>query len=413
MKNAMKKLMSLMLVAVLLVSALPFQASAAEEGITVKAGGTDFKWTDAPETITKADVYYYLEMAQGDDAGLDANIEKVFASGSLTASEITMINLDNGTVTQKGQEGAKPPVEVEKDETEKTDSDDLVEFLRPGDDYTPVYTLNCVVNGTRTWSTTEKADGTTFGDLMDNHFTEDEGYSYKLTSKVYSKILTTVAVPAGDTVTIYITTDYADKNDGGFTTDKDNDSILNNGSSNNGGSNNGSNNNGSNNGSSGSKGDLWLDYTDKVNKYPYEVKLRVYLKGNLATLSKSFTITEGIAKDSLVTLGEVKTLLKNYYVAKDSDGLLLDGLYLYEGNWMGNWAYDTNRFDSVDNLNVARKYNEINLVVVLDNAKLKTTTNNSDNPKTGDGISLAMTTMGLSSAALAAVYVFGKKKYMI
>ena len=80
MKTVMKKLLSIMLVALLLVSAVPFQASAAEAisyEFSVVVDGFTMKGTDANGTLTAAELYAFLELSQGDDAAIDAWIASI------------------------------------------------------------------------------------------------------------------------------------------------------------------------------------------------------------------------------------------------------------------------------------------------------------------------------------------------
>ena len=125
---------------------------------------------------------------------------------------------------------------------------------------------------------------------------------------------------------------------------------------------------------------------------------------------KRVEITKGIALDGLVTLSEVKTVVKNYYTAKDSDGITYDGLYLAKGNWVADYVADTAKYDEI-NAKDMTQYETVYINVMIGNAKAKTSaTADSSNPKTGDTIFVPFMVMGLTATALAAAYVFGKKR---
>ena len=95
MKTVMKKLLSVMLVALLLVSAVPFQASAMEIvdiGInyTIVIEGYSFDVRDGNGKVTAAELYDFLEMSKGDDAGIDAWIASVVAAGVKNGDVLTV-----------------------------------------------------------------------------------------------------------------------------------------------------------------------------------------------------------------------------------------------------------------------------------------------------------------------------------
>ena len=107
MKTVMKKLLSVMLVALLLVSAVPFAAFAdGGYGYTLVADGYSFELTDADGKVTEAELYAALELSKGDDAGIDAWIAgKTFpidvTSGNVVLT-VTASSSGNGTGTGTG-----------------------------------------------------------------------------------------------------------------------------------------------------------------------------------------------------------------------------------------------------------------------------------------------------------------------
>ena len=129
--------------------------------------------------------------------------------------------------------------------------------------------------------------------------------------------------------------------------------------------------------------------------------------------AKTINITEGIALDGKVTLDEVKTVVKNYYTAKTSDGIKYDGLYMAKGNWVGNFVNDTQKYTTIEDTNEFRKESEVHINVMITNANAKSTTNekaDKTNPKTGDMIFIPVIFMVVSGAAIAGVYFYNKKR---
>ena len=147
-----------------------------------------------------------------------------------------------------------------------------------------------------------------------------------------------------------------------------------------------------------------------TNKFPYPVYLNIYKDTLVGSPDKRVEITNGIALDGLVSLAEVKTVVKNYYTAKDSDGISYDGLYIAEGNWVANYVADTQKYDSIK-AGEMRQTGTVYINVMIGNAKAKSTsTADTSNPKTGDTIFVPFMVMGVTATALAAAYVFGKKR---
>ena len=150
--------------------------------------------------------------------------------------------------------------------------------------------------------------------------------------------------------------------------------------------------------------------TTTTNKFPYPVYLNIYKDTMVGSPDKRVEITKGIALDGLVTLSEVKTVVKNYYTAKDSDGITYDGLYLAKGNWVADYVADTAKYDEI-NAKDMTQYETVYINVMIGNAKSKSSsTADTSNPKTGDTIFVPVMVMGVTATALAAAYVFGKKR---
>lgn len=160
----------------------------------------------------------------------------------------------------------------------------------------------------------------------------------------------------------------------------------------------------------GSSGNSSANGSTGTNKFPYPVYLNIYKDTLVGSPDKRVEITKGAALDGTVTLSEVKNVVKNYYTAKDSDGISYDGLYIAEGNWVSDYVDDTDKHDSIDT-GTMRQTGTVYINVMIGNAKAKSSsTADASNPKTGDAIFVPMMVMGLTGTALAAAYVFGKKR---
>ena len=158
---------------------------------------------------------------------------------------------------------------------------------------------------------------------------------------------------------------------------------------------------------------LEKDTTTTNNKFPYKVYLHIFKDNKVDDPAKTINITEGIALDGKVTLDEVKTVVKNYYTAKTSDGIKYDGMYLAKGNWVGNFVNDTQKYTTIEDTNEMRKESEVHINVMITNANAKSTTNekaDKTNPKTGDMIFIPVIFMVVSGAAIAGVYFYNKKR---
>ena len=153
------------------------------------------------------------------------------------------------------------------------------------------------------------------------------------------------------------------------------------------------------------------------------VILHVYLNNNFNAEDAHYTITS-IAEDGTLDLNnDVKNFLKGYYTAKTSDGITYDGMYVADGYFGVKYLADAkyvvlgNDADETGNTTLDRMRSEgyVHLNVMLTNAKAKSSssssTADSSNPKTGDTIFVPVMVMGVTATALAAAYVFGKKRF--
>lgn len=160
-------------------------------------------------------------------------------------------------------------------------------------------------------------------------------------------------------------------------------------------------------------GTYYARYT-KDSKFPYSVYLHIYEAGNVKSPMKTVTLdTWTCVKDGVVTLGELKDVIKTYYTAKDSNGIGYDGIYWSTSSTKTDYIKDENQTDRIEDLDDLRSKGYVHLNVWIDNAKAKSdssSSSSSSNPKTGDTIYMAVTVMGLSAASLAAVYYISKKR---
>ena len=152
----------------------------------------------------------------------------------------------------------------------------------------------------------------------------------------------------------------------------------------------------------------------KDSKFPYSVYLHIYEAGNVKTPLKTVTLdTWSCVKDGVISMEEVKDVVKTYYTAKTSDGIEYDGFYYSTSTTKNDYINDKKVPGPINNLDDLRSEGYVHLNVWIDNAKAKSdssSSSSSSNPKTGDTIYMAVTVMGLSAASLAAVYYISKKR---
>ena len=156
---------------------------------------------------------------------------------------------------------------------------------------------------------------------------------------------------------------------------------------------------------------LEKDSSGTVNKAPWPVKLYIYKDTKLGSADKVIDITDGIAADGVVDLNDVANVVKKYYTAKTSDGIKYDGLYLAKGNFASDWANDKKYGDTISGIKEMRKEEPVNIIVMISNANVKSSEKaDTTNPKTGDMILIPVIFMLVSGAAIAGVYFYNKKR---
>ena len=156
---------------------------------------------------------------------------------------------------------------------------------------------------------------------------------------------------------------------------------------------------------------LEKDSSGNVNKAPWLVKLYIYKDTKLGSADKVIDITDGIAADGVVDMNDVANVVKKYYTAKTSDGIQYDGLYLAKGNFASDWANDKKYGDTISGIKEMRKEEPVNIIVMISNANAKSSEKaDTTNPKTGDMILIPVIFMLVSGAAIAGVYFYNKKR---
>lgn len=458
MKNTMKKLLSLVLVAMLLVCAVPFQAAAATTDITFKVVLNDekdpaFEVTQAPKsgeaTIgAMLDNWYklgykeiksaYVTDANGSGKSVTENVAETVVKAGESVT-VRIVPADKAEEKPEEKPAEKPEQKLIRFQIKFDDSDDVT--------YTKI-------------ATPENGESAVIANLLTYWFGADWSKTYKFehaysTNKkeTYTDVNTTAYVD--DTITIRLSTIKKDdgKKDDDTTTNRvtfygtDGKAVSTYNVAK-GGTVDSKNVTDAQNKADNktgytfkgwkidNKGDVYTSaqvaqiaiksnvdfyaYLEKdgsnsgtSNKFPYKVYLHIFKDNKVDDPAKTINITEGIALDGKVTLDEVKSVVKNYYTAKTSDGIKYDGMYLAEGNWVGNFVNDTKKYDTIEDTNEMRKTREVHINVMITNANAKSgSTEKADttNPKTGDMIMIPVIFMLVSGAAIAGVYFYNKKR---
>lgn len=136
-----------------------------------------------------------------------------------------------------------------------------------------------------------------------------------------------------------------------------------------------------------------------------KVYLEIYLNGDTDDREFRFDIT-GYADDYKITRDEVKKVIskKTTIKAKSGYDLVYDGLFDEESWW---WYCRDEETDGEGTITVNRDGNEYIYVMIRN---VKKAVADSSNPKTGDNIMIAATTMALAGAALISLVELKKRK---
>lgn len=155
---------------------------------------------------------------------------------------------------------------------------------------------------------------------------------------------------------------------------------------------------------------------DNTNK----VYLHIYLNGNASTEVHSVNLMNlYLMDDDTVSAAEVLRFVSEwYYTAKDDKGMEIDGLYVNTGD-QGTFPqmyYTDNKVDEISGINAMRDNGHVHISVMIKNAIRKdaavknNATADSSNPKTGDMILAPVAVLGLSASALAVLFYLNKKR---
>ena len=442
MKNAMKKLLSLVLVAMLLVSVLPLGAMATN-GVDVEVLFVT-KAADGSETLVASYKYNTSEYDGGEPnwsadgatewaarlAGLDSKYEIVDV---LYGSEA------NATVRKYEVRDTTAPAAPAVPETPASDERIVtVTFQTPNGNVTWSYAPSSYDNGNNNggapvwtddaakWAMNEAYKAGKLSKTYDNAELISTGDGYNATIKVYDNKGNSGSSENTGSIALIIKVNdvtkvqkYASVNGSSTVSDLIKANLDANWTA------NYTFNNVIINGTTYGRADVsakageavTISLSRKFSKdNSNKVYLHVFLNGDASTIVLTKDITGTYLMDDWSTnKTEILNYLKaNYYTAKDTTKAMeLDGLYLSE-NGTGTFPtkyYADDNVSKIDDIDLLLEDNFVHISVMLKNAKAKTTsTADSTNPKTGDSIYMTVTVMGLSVAALAAVYYVSKKR---
>lgn len=443
MKKVCKKLLSLMLVAVLLATAIPFQALAAEgHTLTLKLRVNDENGNEiAAQDFSLEDIV---------DVNLDWTTINC-ATHAYTAGEYEILQWHSGTLDLKGKssvtldQDAAIAVRIQKKAVDE--GTDEGEEVPPAEEVVVpetrlVVKIDSSDNNVRDISRAPaNGESSTVRDMLNNWWMDGWEDKYTLdhvTLGGNGNITLDTAVAAGSTVYVMMNTKSADSGSSdddvetktikfinGSTTIKKTYEIgekmdLPEGTAMSGYTFKGWYTDSNGKGTKLTNGtvctnkleDTYYAYYTKNVKFDYDVYLNIYVDNKVDEPAKRLKITDGIAKDGTVTMGEVEDVVFDYYTSKSSKGIVFDGLYMATGDWVDRF----NRDDKEESYYVgdAKESSNVFINVMITNAKAKSSssssTSDSTNYKTGDDIYMTVTVMGLSLAALAGVYYISKKR---
>ena len=134
-----------------------------------------------------------------------------------------------------------------------------------------------------------------------------------------------------------------------------------------------------------------------------KVYLEIYTNGDTGDLVRRVNITD-YADDYKITQAEAEKVAKKYVTAKSGYSLKFEGLFDEDGWW---WYCRDRETDGEDYIRVNREGDEYIYIMVKN---VKKAVADSSNPKTGDNIMIAVSTMALSAAALVSIVELKKRK---
>lgn len=425
--KAIKKMLSLVLVAMLLVSAVPFQASAAGDyECTVTIEGYTMTITDADGSLTAAELYDFLELAQGEDPAIDAWVATLGLPKDITSGTVAL-------VAPSTSDDKVEDVTPEEPKTEENGSKDEIDGEAQPDNVTTKcsLTINYQLSGYEVKTVTASV-----GKLYKNYVGVPARGGYDFLgwySEKYDDFIdiTKDVLKGDDTITAMWSeakqyTLTLDENRGAeesvnygkkvtygaaigklptperegyvFAGWKLNGKII----------------------TAETIWDLQGDGTayaqwklesdtegEAMNgngnhTADGKVYLEVYINGDTAKMIKRVDITD-YAKDNKITLAEAKKVASKYVTAKSGYTLSYE-LFSEESWWWYTRDEETNGSDSV----IVNRDGDDYVYVMVKNVKKAVA--DDTNPKTGDNIMMAFSVMTMSAASLAAVFFLNKKR---
>lgn len=436
--KAMKKLLSIMLVALLLVSAVPFQASAMEIvdiGIdyTIVIDGYSFAVRDGNGVVTAEELYNELELSKGEDATIDAWIASVVAAGVKDGDVLTVPtaggseggseggnNENTGNNQNNGNQGGEGQPIVGGGESQP---EQVVTKCSLTIDYklsdTPVNTVNAQIGKTYSQFVGVPARGgydflgwysDYYGRIIDVtkdilmgddtitglwsaakefFLTLDENrngeeyvnYGVKVAygENIYAKVSKYKPEREG-----YVFMGW--KLNGKMITEKTVYELF-------------------DDATAYAQWKLESDTEDEPMNGTHtkdgKVYLEIYVNGDTSAAEKKVDITS-YAADNKITQAEVETVVKKYVTPKSGYKLAYEGLFDEETWWWYTRDPETNGKASI----VVNQDGDDYIYVMVKNVKVVAA--DPSNPKTGDGIVIALATMMSTGGAALAL---GKKKF--
>ena len=168
--------------------------------------------------------------------------------------------------------------------------------------------------------------------------------------------------------------------------------------------------NNNNNNNNGADDDYVVD-----EEWMKDIWLYIYTNNDLVQPAKRVLLNDyEIIKDHVINKSNALSVVDDYFKATNSNnGIIWKGMYRETNDITAmQFVQQLGRDDYIDNLDVLRSKGTVVIKVRVTGVTAKTAyTADSSNPKTGDEIYMAVTVLGLSAASLAAVaYVYSKKR---
>ena len=393
MKNAMKKLMSLLLVAVLLVSAVPFAASAAGQvhiitkldGAVVEDFNAEIKGDSAPVSDL---ITYKLSGTPGTFCHAYVSGKGVGDAGLVVANGETVemaFFTDPATCPKHGtpaNPNPDPNPNPNPDPDPTPDPEPVVEAIKvvvKVDTSDNVVFTGSKVPANGSYSITGDLLTYVWSSDWDNKYTFDHAWTQR-TGSFNDK---NVQIKAGEEVHIMLKSVKINTNTN-------------------------TNNNNSNNGIADEFG---------LN----DIYLYIYINNDITQPAKRVLLNNyNIVSDHTLSKAEIMSVVDDYYKASNANnGIVWKGAYVGTNDtdilkWIGAADETANGTMNIEGLREARR-NSPTVVVKVRVTGVTTVgttyTADSSNPKTGDSIYTAFAVMGISAASLAAVmYVYNKKR---